>query len=97
MSTSSDVDGGDLEHTLRKHSYRKQWLRDAEAFLSSTQDAIKAHTGDFRYGDHASFTFDIPRSLWEPQLKSQIDETRRQLAELDRISREYIEAALAIR
>jgi hypothetical protein len=98
MSTSySDVlDGGDLTRTLEKHRFRKRWLQQAEEWLGSDRDVIVLSTLDIRRGDGPEFTFDIPRSLWEPQLRERLDEVRRQVTELDSIVRGYVEAALKL-
>lgn len=97
MLTSSDhLDGGDLQRTLEKHKYRKRWLLEAESWLRSPRDVEMLTTYDIRYGDGPSFKFDVPRSVWEPQLRAQVDEAKRQVSELDRIVRDYVEAALKV-
>jgi hypothetical protein len=96
MSISSDLDGGDLSHTLRKHQVRKRWLAEAEAWLRSDREAVSLNNYNISFGDGPGFTFDVPRSIWEPQLRAQVEEARRHVEELDRIVREYVEAALAI-
>lgn len=96
MSPSSDLDGGDLQRTMEKHKFRKRWLIEAEAWLSSDRDVVVLTTYDIRYGDAPAFNFDVPRSVWEPQLRAWVDEAKRQVAELDRIVRAYVEAALKV-
>jgi hypothetical protein len=96
MSTLSSLDGGDLHETLRKHQFRKRWLAQAEEWLRSDRDIVPLTTYDIRWGDGPTFTFEVGRAIWEPQLRAQVEEAKRQVAELDRIVREYIEAALTI-
>ena len=88
------LDGGDLEKTLAKHRFRKRWLQQAEQWLESDRDVVNLSNYDIRYGDEITFHFDIPRSMWEPQLRAMVEQCRRDVAELDRIAREYMEAAL---
>ena len=87
------LDGGDLDTTLRKHRARKRWLVDAEEWLKSDRQTISLTAYDIR-NDGPKFVFDMPRSMWEPQLRARAEEIRIQVAELDKIVRSYVEAAL---
>jgi hypothetical protein len=40
------------------------------------------------------FSVEIPRSVWEPQLRAQIEQAKAQLAALDEAARRYVDAAL---
>lgn len=86
----------DLERTLLKHRFYKRWLVAAEEWLRSDREVVVLSTYDIRCDEHQDFRFDVPRSLWEPQLRAQVEKTRRHVTELDRIVREYVEEALKI-
>lgn len=91
----TNLDGGDLETTLKKHRFRKRWLAQAEQWLQSDRDAVSLSNYDIRHDNvECAFYFDIPRSMWEPQLRAQVEQCRKDVAEMDRIAREYMEAAL---
>lgn len=98
MSTlfKAELDGGDLDVCLRRHQTRKRWLREAEDWLSSDRGDERLTNYDIRMGDGPAFHFDVPRSVWEPQLRSQFEEVKRQVDELDGLVRGYVEAALKL-
>ena len=89
----TNLDGGDLQHSLQKHRNRRRWLRQAEEWITSDRSVVVLSSGDIDY-DEIGFRFDISRDIWEPQLREQMDKVKKELDELDRIVRSYVESAL---
>ena len=90
-----ELDGGDLHKSMQKHRFRKIWLMEAEKLLGSQQDVLTMSPYDITKGDWPAIYCEIPRSVWEPQLREQVEEAKKQIDMLDKIVRDYVDKALA--
>jgi hypothetical protein len=84
----------EAQRAVSQHFDLGRWLQEAESYLADNAGAVTLYSFNALGGFRApTFTVEVPRDIWAPQLQQEINEVRARLTALDEAFRVYLAAS----